>query len=376
MKIKRISTHRLRECEISMEKWTHFTKWKASEEWIEDEVFGKKWISPTCVCYNPTDGLVYVGLTALDRDIFYTFDPATDTWSSLNYPGERDRYGSKIHQGLEVDDEGRVYAGVATLGDADIWPKASGGPIFRYDPRSGEYEFLCIPIEHDYVQGFVMDRRRGIIYGDTFPGRKMFRYDIGSDSARVLTMLGDVSTEHLALDADGGAWHTYELMQWAGRYPLLRYDPDRDEIDFTNVDLPDVSPGIKGSNQMDSSLLTEDGTMYIGTTAGALVQVDHRGPGVNATYLGKPYVAPRMKGLIEGPDGLIYGVSGGDYDTHFFTYDRETGLFNNLGPIQDTEDGTRCWLAHHMCMVDAKTFIVAESDNHFRASFLFKVELA
>ena len=159
--------------------------------------------------------------------------------------------------GLEVDDEGRVYAGVATLGDADIWPKASGGPIFRYDPRSGEYEFLCIPIEHDYVQGFVMDRRRGIIYGDTFPGRKMFRYDIGSDSARVLTMLGDVSTEHLALDADGGAWHTYELMQWAGRYPLLRYDPDRDEIDFTNVDLPDVSPGIKGSNQMDSSLLTE-----------------------------------------------------------------------------------------------------------------------
>ena len=78
MKIKRISTHRLRECEISMEKWTHFTKWKASEEWIEDEVFGKKWISPTCVCYNPTDGLVYVGLTALDRDIFYTFDPATD----------------------------------------------------------------------------------------------------------------------------------------------------------------------------------------------------------------------------------------------------------------------------------------------------------
>ena len=131
-----------------------------------------------------------------------------------------------------MDDEGRVYAGVATLGDADIWPKATGGPIFRYDPRSGEYEFLCIPIEHDYVQGFVMDRRRGIIYGDTFPGRKMFRYDIGSDSARVLTMLGDVSTEHLALDADGGAWHTYELMQWAGRYPLLRYDPDRDEIEL------------------------------------------------------------------------------------------------------------------------------------------------
>ena len=51
---------------------------------------------------------------------------------------------------------------------------------------------------------------------------------------------------------------------------------------------------------MDSSLLTEDGTMYVGTTAGALVQVDHRGPGVNATYLGKPYVAPRMKGFDRG----------------------------------------------------------------------------
>ena len=136
-------------------------------------------------CYNPTDGLVYVGLTALDRDIFYTFDPRTHTWESLNYPGERDRYGSKIHQGLEVDDQGRVYAGVATLGDADIWPKAAGGPIFRYDPRtSGEYEFLCIPIEHDYVQGFVMDRSRGIIYGDTFPGSERCSDTISEATAR------------------------------------------------------------------------------------------------------------------------------------------------------------------------------------------------
>ncbi len=374
-KIARITAHRLKECEISMEKWAHFTKWKTSDEWIDDPVFGKEWVGPTCVLYNPNDGLVYVGMTSLAGDVFYTFDPRTDTWASLNYPGKRDRYGSKIHQCLELDAQGRLYGGIATLGDVDIWPKAPGGELFRYDPKTREYEFLCIPIAHDYLQATIMDRKRGIIYGDTFPGRKLFRYDIATNQARELTMLGNIAMENLAMDADGGVWHTYEMMQWAGRHPLLRYDPDRDEIDFLNVDLPDVGSVIRraGANQIDSSLLTKDGRLYIGTSAGVLAQVDHRGPKI--TYLGKPFPAPRLKGLIEGEDGLIYGACGAEYNTHMFTYDPGSRVFTILGPLVDSRDGTRCWLAHHMCKVDERTFIVAECDNHARASFLFKVEL-
>jgi hypothetical protein len=373
-RIARVAAHRLQECEITGGRWALFTKWKTSEEWIDDETFGKKWVSPTCVLHNPNDGLVYVGMTSLGGDVFYAFDPRTDRWESLHYPGDRDRYGSKIHQCLELDAEGRIYGGIATLGDVDIWPRAPGGALFRFDPRTREYEFLCIPIAHDYIQATVMDRKRGILYGDTFPGRKLFRYDIATNRARELTMLGNIAMENLAMDADGGVWHTYEMFQWAGRYPLLRYDPDRDEIDFLNVDLPDIGQGVRrAANQIDSSLLTKDGRLYIGTSAGVLAQVDRRGPKI--TYLGKPLAAPRLKGLIEGEDGLIYGACGAEYDTHVFTYDPASRVFTDLGSIVDSRDGTRCWLAHHMCRVDARTFIVAECDNHARASFLFKVEL-
>ena len=46
-RIARITAHRLKECEISAEKWAHFTKWKTSEEWIDDETFGRGCVSET-----------------------------------------------------------------------------------------------------------------------------------------------------------------------------------------------------------------------------------------------------------------------------------------------------------------------------------------
>ncbi|MSS71477.1 MAG: hypothetical protein EXS64_08300 [Candidatus Latescibacteria bacterium] len=374
MKVAGVTAHRLKECAISVEKRALFTKWKTSEEWIDDETFGKKWVSPTCLLYNPSDGLVYVGMAALDGNIFYSFDPRTGSWTSLNYPAGRDRYASEIHQSLLMDDVGCIYGAVATLGDVDVWPKAPGGQLFRYDPGMGRYEFLCIPIPHDYVQGIILDRKRGILYGNTFPGRKLFRYDIANGKVRELTMLGNVLPEYLVLDADGGVWHHYEMFQWAGRHPLLRYDPDRDEVEFLNLDLPDLMSGIRAGSQMETALLTRDGTLYLGSRSGALMTLDHRRRKI--AYLGKPFPFPRMKGLIEGPDGLIYGVCGTEYDVHLFTYNRSSGLFKDLGPIVDDRDGTRCWMAHHMCAVDPRTFILAESHNHERASFLFQVTLS
>jgi hypothetical protein len=312
-------------------------------------------------------------MTSLDGNVFYAFDPIAHTWESLNYPRELDRYASKIHQSLKLDNHGRIYGAIATLSDVDVWPLAPGGQLFRFAPEAREYEFLTIPIKHDYIQGILLDGEREIIYGNTFPGRKLFRYDINSKEIRELTMLGNVQTEHMAMDSHGGVWHNYELFQWAKRYPLLRHDPAEDKIDFLNTDLPDLMPEKSGSNQIDSALLTKDGDLYVGTIAGALVQLKYRP--LEIKFLGKPFSAPRLKGLVDGPNGLIYGVCGTDYETRLFTYDRSSGLFDDLGPIQDSKDGMGCWLAHDMCMVGLNTLIVAECDNPSRSSYLFKVEL-
>ena len=133
-----------------------------------------------------------------------------------------------------------------------------------------------------------MDKARGVIYGDTFPGRKMFRYDIESGEVRELDDAG--RRVHRAPGAGCGRGRVAHVRVDAvgGTVPAFCATiPDRDEIDFTNVDLPDVMPEKKGSNQIDTALLTRDGALYIGTAAGALAQVDHRGPEVSVTYLGQ-----------------------------------------------------------------------------------------
>jgi len=368
-----VSAHPLKQCEIPASKWEQFTHRASTEDWLRDEVFREQWVSPTCLLYNPDDSLVYVGLTALNGDIFYAFDPASARWESLHYPTNGDRYASKIHVSLQWH-QGWIYGAVATLADVDMAPRPPGGPLFRFDPRTRQYELLGTPLPRDYIQTILIDHARGIVYGTSFPGRRLFRYDLATGKARELAMLGNVLTEHMALDAEGGLWHPYELAQWSGRHPLLRYDPERDSVDFLNFDLPDLSDGSAWAGQIDTALTTRDGTVYLGTPKGALIEFDPRGPW--ATYLGKPYAAPRMKGLLEADDGRIFGVAGAQYDTHLFAYERDARQFRDLGAIVDSRTGVRCWLAHDLCQIGPNTFCVAECDNHERASFLFKLTLA
>lgn len=371
MKIADCTVFRHKECEISAEKWTQFTRWKQTEEWLTDETFRNHWHSFDCLHYNPQDGLVYAGLTATNGDFFYAFDPRSGTFESLAFPTEGDRYAHKIHFGLAQDSHGCYYGAVATLSDVDAWPHAPGGQIFRFDPRGRTFTLLGIPLPHDYIQGIVLDEQRGRLYGNTFPGRCLFCYELASGQTRILTHFGATLSEAILMDPAGGIWHNYHLAQWAQRTPLLRYDPGADRIDFLNLDLPNTRQN--GSSTIDSALCTADGALYIGGTDGALSRLHPGGPAVE--YLGKPLPGIRMKGLLEGPQGLILGVGGSQYNTFLFTYDRSRGAFDVLGPVQDSRDGTRAWIVHDLCLVDEHTLIAAETDNPQRASCLFRITL-
>lgn len=373
MKIAHITAFHLKEAEISPEKWAHFTRWEQTNGWLNDETLREKWISFDCLLYLPQNKLVYVGLTALNGDIFYTFDPHTGEFISLDYPAGGDRYAHKIHKSLQLAPDGFIYGAVATLGDVDIWPFARGGEIFRFNPQVRQFEPVCIPIAHDYIQGIILDKARHILYGDTFPGRKLFRYDLVTGEIRELAMFGNVSTEQLFLDAQGGLWHHYELAQWAGRFPLLRYDPDRDLIEYLNLDLPDIASTGPKASFVDSALMTRDERLYLGTASGALILLNTQKRKLE--YLGKPLPGPRLKGLLEMPNGLILGAGGSKYETFLFSYDPATRAFQNLGLIQDTRDGTRCWLAHDACLIDPQTLVIAETDNPQRASCLYRITL-
>ena len=49
---------------------------------VADEDLLRNRVAFTCLYYQPVDGLLYCGITAYDADIFYTFDPAYDSYDA------------------------------------------------------------------------------------------------------------------------------------------------------------------------------------------------------------------------------------------------------------------------------------------------------
>jgi hypothetical protein len=372
MKISQCTAYNHKDCEISPEKWALFTRRKQSEEWLDDDTFVNDWHSFDCLHFNKQDGLVYAGLTATNGDFFYTFNPENGQFNSQNFPTEGDRYAHKIHFGLQQDSTGVFYGGVATLSDVDVWPKARGGQLFRYNPADKKYQLLGIPLSHDYIQGIVLDENRNRIYGNTFPGRNLFSFDLETGKTCVLTNFGATLSESIIMDSSGGIWHNYHLAQWADRTPLLRYSPDLDSIEFLNLDLPDAQN--QGKSTIDSYLRTKDQVIFIGGSDGSLSMLLPDVPAI--TYLGKPTPGKRLKGLVEAPNGLLIGVAGSAYKTVLFSYHRGSKSFDILGPVQDSQNGKRAWLVHDLCMIDETTYIAAETDNPYRASSLFVMRLS
>jgi len=366
-----VRTHVLRDCTITPERWTRLARWGFLTDWQAEEDLYHDWVGPTCLLEHPGDGLIYVGLTALDGDVLYAFDPRTGEWESCGYPAGEDIYATKLHKSLVLDDDGLIWGAMATLYDPNHWPDAPGGQIFNYNPRTREYCFFGVAHEHDYIQGIVMDKKRGLIYGDTWPGRMFFRFDMATGEYRLLTCYGPPVTEEMVIDDDGGVWHSWDFFQWSRRYTLFRYDPDRDEIEFLKEELPNLG-NTPMMQQIDSAINGGDGYLYFGTMGGALVRLAPREREIE--YLGKPLVQWRCKGLVPGPGGLLYGAGGADYDTHVFSYDKQARRFAHLGRLEDN-GGVCCWLVHDMVRSQDGRLWIAECDVPARAGYLWEMQL-
>ena len=367
----KVRTHVLRDCTITPERWARLARYAFLTDFQAEEDLYHNWAAPTCLLCHPGNGLIYVGLTALDGDLLYTFDPKTGEWESCGYPAGEDIYATKLHQSLLLDDDGLIWGAVATLYDPNHWPDAPGGQIFTFDPKNREFQFFGAVNEHDYIQGIVMDKKRGLIYGDTWPGNLFFRFDMATKEYRILTCFGKPITERMVIDDDGGVWHLWDFFQFSRRYALFRYDPNRDEIEFLKDDLPNLG-STAYAQQIGSGLNGGDGYLYFGTVGGAVARVEPRERRVE--YLGKPLVQPGCKGFVLGPGDLLYGAGGIQGDTHVFSYDRRRHSFTYLGPLE-TAAGIRCWLVHDMVRSDDGRLWLAECDVPDRAGYLWEVEV-
>lgn len=328
-------------------------------------------ISITTVMHHPSHAMVFLGITDMSNDLLYTFDPRSGAFRSCDFRRIADKFDVKIHRSLVLDVDGSILGATAGLHGLQERDKAMGGKIFRYDPSDGSIELVARPVKNDYIQSIVLDQRRRIVYGFTYPMPNFFRYDLETGASKVFYIN---SLPHLpGLDDQGCLWGT-----WDSDNRLFKYDPEKDEMHWSNTRLPRIKVSHRTATpedegQVDCMINGGDGYLYVGSVSGGLFKLD---PGTfKIDYLGKPCGGLRMACLIVGDDGLLYGIGGMKEETRFFSYDRSDGRFSILGTIHDLERNAHPFISHHICKKDKRTFFTCETDNAERSGYLWEMRL-
>jgi len=362
----------------AFEGWT-YRRFKEDPRTLGD------WVAFTTVLYCPEDGLVHCGLTRFNNDILYVFDPAGETFRSLNYRKVAEPFEVKIHRSLVIHDDGYIYGATALLHDIDQAASAPGGKIFRYRPGGeGGIEILGMPVPHAYIQSLALDRKRNILYGFTFVPEQMFRFDIKTRMATDLGLIGSclfIGQAHRpCVDDQGVVWGTWGSYYSRGSLPteghrvcLLRYHPDREKLDFLQYGLD--GEGVSSTEMIDEAVNGGDGYLYLGTRSGKLYRLDPRM--ARPVFLGKPgFYLQRLGGIVVTADGRMYLTAGDKDGARVFRYHMHRGEFDDLGPIYDPLRRVSAEKIHCLTMDEKRGILYGgEIDNVRRSSYLWSMRL-
>jgi outer membrane protein assembly factor BamB len=336
----------------------------------------QEWISTTTTLYNPNDGLVYVGLTHREGDLLYAYDPKTGKATCCNYESIRVKNEVKIHRSLILGPDGRIYGATAGLIDVRIRDESPGGQIWAYNPKAKRYEVYGIPVPHDYIQHVVFDFDRQMAYGCTYPVPWFFAFDMKAKRSKLVSFIGCLPHRSV-IDDRGRVWSGWGMSadySSADNF-LICYDPDTNAIAWLDMQLPGV--GQKDGKQIDDAINLGDGYLYFGTVNGGFSRLNPDTREIE--WIGKPAQGMRLCGIGEGPDGLIYvltgafyGQKGEDRKTRVFSFDRKKKQFSELGAIYDPEFGDGCAVVHHLSIGEDGTLWVGETDNDQRSGCLWE----
>ncbi len=338
----------------------------------EDKDKFENYVAFTDLLFHPGDGKLYCGVTAYNTDIFHRFDMESKQFESLHYREISDPFEVKVHRSLELASDGTIYGATACLYSINQRLQAPGGSLFRLGPGADHAEKFARPVDHDYIQTISLDEERQLIYGQTYPVFRFFVYDLASGETTDFGAVGSI-THISAIDDAGCFWGTWDRV----RHYLYKYDPSTKEITWFKHSIPnareDSNRMYPGAGPVDCMINGGDGYIYIGTCGGSLCRLDPKTAEVR--YLGKPAPTKRMPGLKVWKDSLLLGAGGDEEGGVLFTYDRETGAFDVLGPIVDSETGLKLYRVHDLCVVSDETAYVAETDVPGRSGYLWECEL-
>jgi hypothetical protein len=386
MKLVRTKAHKLKDRKFNNWESEVEGRWNI-DDLREDEGYCNDWISFDCLAWDENSKKLYIGLTSINNDIFYSFDPSSEMFCTLDFQTIADQYDVKFHRSLELDDDGTIYGATALLHDVDQQHLAKGGKLVRYDPTSKTYRILAIPVPQQYIQSICMDRERRIIYGFTYPAEFVFRYEMENGEFRSLAYIGNsnlMCQPHCAaLDKHGRLWGTWgesrAFEDQLGPVPvrIFCYDPDQDYFTWFKHGFPKVDDDDPA--RVDHMLLAKDGFIYVGTVAGGFSRLDPETGLVED--LGKPFPGSRLAGLAQGPNGIIYGSGNAGYgldgagEARLFAFNPDTKHMEDLGLIYDDSIGTGAVKVHMMVITPDGTIFAGENDNILRSSYLWECQV-
>ncbi len=356
------------------DRW-EYEDFRKSPEWREN------WISFDCALYD--GGLVYLGISSFEADIFRAFDPATGEFRDLGYRAVADPYDAKFHRSLvKWSKDGCLYGAIALFHDIDRYWEAPGGAVIKYDPATGAFERLAPPLPHVYVQMICLDDERDVLYGVTFTPERLFRLDLNT---RCAEDLGPVSSgfeftqgQNIVLDDDGCVWTSWTATRAWQDTPgvdskrLCKYDPAAGRMRFYKTGLPKAD-GAAGYAKLDGLFNFGGGDLHATGGNGSIYRIDPANG--TAALLGTPINdrPSRLSSLALGPDGAAYGVTGARGCCQVIRFDPRTGDHRLLGTV--ASEGVQCWQVHDVAMTPEGVLYACENDNPYRSSYLWEIQL-
>jgi streptogramin lyase len=376
----KVRTFRLNDAKFS--NWKEIENRWNYEDFIRDKTWRTKWTSFDCCHYVCETGLLYLGVTSFNGDIFTCFDRKTESFFDCGYSRIRAPYDAKFHRSLEYWEKDRcIYGAVALLHDIDHYWDAPGGAIVRFDPASGDIAKLCIPMPHNYIQTIRLDQKTGVIYGLTLIPERLFAFDIASHHITDIGPVGSCGAfaqgENIEIDGLGRVWFGWNVLRAWQPSPgpdsnrLARYDPGERKIVYFNNGL-ETQDGSYGFVKVEG-LFNLAGKMFASGGNGSIYKIDvETGHG---KYLGTPISSQRSRlaSLRMGPDGYAYGVAGRDGACHLLRFDPRTEQYEILGPVES--NGEKCWQVHDIAVTPDGVVFACENDNPERSGYLWEITL-
>ena len=303
------------------------------------------------------------GLTHRGHELLLEFDPRSGSFRSLGFPSVSERHEVKLHRGLTRADDGNYYFGTASLMHTADCHSTPGGRLIRYNPAADTCDVLGRPVAETYIQSICLDEGRNRVYGNTWPARYFFDFDL--EAQRTTLFYVENRPEACpCLDADGAVWNMYGF-GYSTHQQLCRYDPDTRTMEWTRLELPGGVPG-RAPATSDETVLWR-GCIYF--AASHLCRLDPRTMALED--LGTPVPgSERVPCLTIGPDGMLYGAGGRNGDYHLFRYDGDT--FQDLGSIASA-DGEAPFVAHAVCFQAGRVY-VGETDHPTRSGYLWEAD--